>query len=279
MKRAFATRIFPLLLSLALAQPIASLGQLPPQPAPQPAVTAEAKKQDGQELEILRAELRAVRSFQEQLLSTVHWTLGTVAGVALLMVGFGWFANFRIYERDKDAISRELRTLVEQRLLELKAQIDDHVSSSRREVSELYAEQQKALSETFEQRLVKQGDSFKQNIDALSSELNANLSALIRQVAHIEMEILEMQRDDWRAKGVYMNALRCSAKLLRRATSVDAEFMVSRSMDAISVDLDKVKKGGGPALYAELKATIASALDGVTGPLAGVASEIKNQLA
>jgi hypothetical protein len=45
-----------------------------------------------------------------RLLNTVYWSLGTLATVTALLIGFGWFANFRVYERDKGAMRTELLT-------------------------------------------------------------------------------------------------------------------------------------------------------------------------
>ena len=45
-----------------------------------------------------------------RLLNTVYCSLGTLANVTALLIGFGWFANFRVYERDKGAMRTELLT-------------------------------------------------------------------------------------------------------------------------------------------------------------------------
>lgn len=68
---------------------------------------------------LLRAQLATMRELAQRLLDTVHWSLAGIVAAALVLVTAGWFANFRIYERDKAALQRELSESVEARRVEL----------------------------------------------------------------------------------------------------------------------------------------------------------------
>jgi len=78
--------------------------------------TSRLRAGNADEIAILHEQVAMMRTYQNSLLETVHWTLGLVGSIAVLLVGYSWFTNFRMYERDKLALSQELRALVEQSL-------------------------------------------------------------------------------------------------------------------------------------------------------------------
>ena len=65
---------------------------------------------------MLEAQLKVMREYDARLLHTVYWSLTTVATLTLVLVGFGWFVNFRVYERDKASLLHELNVLVRENL-------------------------------------------------------------------------------------------------------------------------------------------------------------------
>ncbi len=58
--------------------------------------------------ELLQGELKAIREYHDSLLDTVHWSLGIVFGLVLLIIGSSWYTNFRLYEADKTRILEEV---------------------------------------------------------------------------------------------------------------------------------------------------------------------------
>ena len=102
------------------------------------ASTAASQAAPGEQLsqvELLKAQLEVTRTYHSSLLDTVYWALGTVFVMVTLLVGFGWFANFRVYERDKDVLRRELEaeneknkkkleTFLDQRLVQVSADVE-----------------------------------------------------------------------------------------------------------------------------------------------------------
>ena len=61
-----------------------------------------------QQVKLLEAQLAVFKDHQSSLLATVYWALGGVFVLVGLLSGFTWLANFKIYERDRDAIRSEL---------------------------------------------------------------------------------------------------------------------------------------------------------------------------
>ena len=92
----------------------------------------------------LKATLQVVQSYQDKFLATVYWSLGTIATIVVLLVGFGWFANFRIYERDKSALKDELHMIMNEELLQLRKIVETHVTDSTKSIERQIDEATKA---------------------------------------------------------------------------------------------------------------------------------------
>src|ERR1035438_7549617 len=54
-----------------------------------------------EQVNLLQAEIKLVKGYQQDLLSTVYWALGILATIAAVLVGFGWLSNFWLYEKGR----------------------------------------------------------------------------------------------------------------------------------------------------------------------------------
>jgi hypothetical protein len=75
-----------------------------------------------QQVKLLETQLAEVRKYQDAILATVYWALGGIFVVVGLLLGFGWFANFKVYERDKDSLKAEVLSNVAKASSDLSAQ-------------------------------------------------------------------------------------------------------------------------------------------------------------
>lgn len=71
---------------------------------------AQTKAEPAQEtkLQALQTEIQVMKDFIQHILSTVYFALGTVLVVLFAMIGFGWYQNVRVFERDKEALRQSL---------------------------------------------------------------------------------------------------------------------------------------------------------------------------
>jgi hypothetical protein len=114
-----------LITSLSLV--CALVGQTPsPQRAAVPSLTtgqlSEPTKDSGAvsaEAAVLEAQLEEMRHANDAILSTVHWALGVAVGLVVLLVGFGAAVNFKVYERDLEALRTENRRQIDARVQEV----------------------------------------------------------------------------------------------------------------------------------------------------------------
>ena len=105
--------------------------------------TAEPIRSDADSTLIaLRAQLETMRSYDDRLISTVYYTLSALGAVALLLVGFGWWTNFRLYEREREALQQAL-----------KAQISDEVEKARKATEASLTQMRSEMAQTSSEHL------------------------------------------------------------------------------------------------------------------------------
>ncbi len=99
-----------------------------------------------QEVALLRAQLESTKAFQESVLSTVYWALGGTFVLAGLLLGFGWLANFKVYERDKTAMKAELEGGIVSRMSEINVDLSARIA----ELPAVIAEEVKGAASKYE---------------------------------------------------------------------------------------------------------------------------------
>jgi hypothetical protein len=89
----------------------------------------EAAKENSQ-IELLRAQLQTMKDYDQRLLSTVYWSLGGVAGLAILLCGYSWYNNNVLFQREKEITRKEIREM-------LRSDFNDEFATAKGEVSDL----------------------------------------------------------------------------------------------------------------------------------------------
>lgn len=212
------------------------------------------------QVKLLKAEIEVIKSYQESLLLTVYWALGTLATIAAVLVGFGWFANFRIYERDKAALVQELRSVIDAELQKSKQAVESHIAESAKAIPDLVTRELQTSLTSFRKDL-------EETLNGLTKKVDAHARALGRGLQELDFELRELEHKSWLKQQVMTNALRTARKMLQIALSLGNGFLAARVLDLIRSDLTAMlapdRKGMMPD--AEDVSTLITALDQV-GP-------------
>ena len=180
----------------------------------------EATRQD--EIKLLKAELQIVEGYQDKILSTVYWSLGTLAAIAVLLVGFGWFANFRVYERDKKALSQELHTSIVGELQRVEKTVTDGIETAKSTLPELVKRE------------------VQQRVQTIQTKIDSALASMASDISTLKLDVAEAEHDRWVRQGVLSNALRVSTQMLQVSKGMDPDWFVSRALDQIQSDLKAI---------------------------------------
>jgi hypothetical protein len=140
---------------------------------PQP-VHQATKLQESTEVVLLRTQLEDAKEFHDAILSTVYWALGGTFVLAGLLLGFGWLANFKVYERDKGAMKTELEAALIIKLNEIESSIREKLA----EIPDLVA------------------TATKESVARSERTIKSDLATLSRKVFSIDMRNLKNKMEN-----------------------------------------------------------------------------------
>jgi len=160
----------------------------------------------------LRAQLELTRAFQADLLSTVYWSLGVLVLIVAVLVGFGWFANFRVYQRDLDALRRELEATVTKSIVEMRAALQASL-----------AEQLTASKQELQQ------------------VLSAKIDGIALDLLRLQVEFFQFEFDTRVGNKNYTMAVTSALRLLGSAIDLKWDFFINLALTGI---VDSINNGG-----------------------------------
>lgn len=187
-----------------------------------PTATASSQLDDNSpndEILILKAQLEEMRFYEQKLLETVYWSLGTVA----TLIFFCRFTNFRTYEKDKQSLERELSLKIER---------------SKSELMALYSKQEIDFSASLEKKISDLSTSLEKDV---SDQLQDKLGSINSQLSGLNIEKSLLYADIWGLKEIYSNALTYYVSVLSEAIKENKTSHYSSTLNRILETVDKIK--------------------------------------
>ena len=178
---------------------------------------------DSTEVLILKAQLQTMQTSDQRLLTSVYWSLGIVGGVALLLVGYSWFTNMRIYERDKSALTQELEGKLESKFNILKSALESKQSELNKEI---LAQATTPLAK-LEKQLTERTESLKQNLASHQEQVQNSLQAINRWADYNKEQA---DANYWEIRKVPDNERSRYQAMLSIAIDLNAEHQISRCL-------------------------------------------------
>lgn len=161
---------------------------------PSPTVTPTPVSQiqaDAEKVAVLQGQLELMRQYDQRLLSTVYWSLGGLGGVVLLVVGLGWYTNFRIYKRDVEDIKRDIKN-----------ELESTAVSFKREM-----------------------------MDAAKNAGDAAVRSALRDVKELQYQMLKVDAERWENSGIHANALYACARRLPLAKDLLTDIYIPQTLE------------------------------------------------
>jgi len=145
-----------------------------PQSVPNAQSTSETPP-ESKEVALLRSQLADAKDFHASILDTVYWALGGTFVLAGLLLGFGWLANFKVYQRDKSALKSELEAGLVTKLGEMDSSIESRLADLPNLVATATKEAVARSENTIKSSLSKLSDKmFRIELGHLKDNMEAN---------------------------------------------------------------------------------------------------------
>ncbi|MGF1845349.1 hypothetical protein L4C39_19585 [Vibrio clamense] len=193
---------------------------------------------------------------QSSLLSTIHWSLSFLGGITVLLIGYGWWSNSKVHEKDKQELKQEITNLLGEWEVRIKLDNADVISEQSKTIDNRLIrvdEQVKEAEKSFDEKLEKLFGESKNSNEKLSERVDtlAQLtSKLSVNQTKLESDVFDIEERVWDLKGVYANILLTQAQGLDAARELGSEYgyRIKLILKRTLKTLEKITKEGNPTL-------------------------------
>lgn len=203
------------------------------------------------QMRLLDAQLRMAIEYNDRILQTVYWALGSMASFLLILVGFNWYTNYRIYDRDKQALMQELSSSLQAHLSEHRIAVQTEINAKFKEIS----------------------DSTQGRIDARIAILDETLAGFKSELFDLRFAALKSEFHYWELKGVRGNMLAMAIQMLSLSLDAKTDPEIGQSLAKIT----DLLKQDTPVMVSETY-KISSMLDSLPTQYATEVNVIRAQL-
>ena len=172
-----------------------------PTPVAQAGLGSES--QGDNEAALLRAQLEVMRQYDERLLQTVYWALATAFALVLFAAGAGWYVNFRLYERDREALRSQLHSEVETQTASIGRDLKQDTEQTRSSLNETVKKMTVDLQEQADQRSKQIEKAALQAGKEAADRLQAQFKNMQREMTYMRYTASKSAAHRWRQQGVY----------------------------------------------------------------------------
>jgi hypothetical protein len=150
------------------------------------AQAAPATQPTNFEAELLREETKVIQLYDDKLLRTVHWALGSVFSIAALLVGYGWWTNFRMADKDRQRLKEETLNDANANMVKLRSEIEAALAKAITDVNQNALQLKNELSNmstsmnaAAEQRTIEFADKITKQLQSYRSEVDESLRTIM----------------------------------------------------------------------------------------------------
>lgn len=190
--------------------------------------------------EELKIENRITKDFYDSLLNTIYWSLGTVFGVSALLLGFGWWSNFKLHEKDKRSIIDELSLMISERGSEQSNVLNNEIKSIRDEIGVALTSINERIdsTKTLNEEQSKNINEIDVKLATINNLISENKKAIRINSLSQEAGLRFVEERLWQLKGVGANVLITQLQALTANNELNKEIGINtKNIDSI---LDRI---------------------------------------
>ncbi|MGZ9666246.1 hypothetical protein ACXX9E_09125 [Pseudomonas sp. GNP014] len=232
----------------------------------------------------LKEQNKLLREYQGSMLSTVYWSLGVIATIVALLMGYSIFTNFKFYDQDKQRLKTEIQSFIDKSQAELITRVQQERLESERVVE---LKNENTLS-TF----LSQNSELQARLDTARTELSNEIKSLTNQVIKLpveleniknyalrsEVEIRTIEGMVWELRGVHSNTLLAQIEGIKAACASSSSVKLKYALERMSDTLDTHFITPGKTLTENVFTWGTEALDMATVFYPSEVTEVRNKL-
>ncbi len=177
--------------------------------------------QPSSETVALRAQLELMRQYDDRLLDTVYWSLGMIGAIALVLGGFSWYANFRMYERDRNSLRQELQFSIKQGLEAARGELEVVAKKPGEDISRLHESLRNDMSRKVDEVRI----TSSQAVEAARKRIEFKLNEVRFDLVRFQIE--------YHSEGSPRVLLRLYKEMLETALEMDWENFAGDALQGI----------------------------------------------
>lgn len=221
-----------------------------------------------------------LKEYQSSLLSTVYWSLSFLGGITVLLIGYGWWSNAKIHEKDKEEIRQEVSNLLEKWEVDIKLTNTEFNKEQLKTVDTKIGsvfDQLKEIEKSTKEQLDRYSQDSK-NINKLIADkvdsLEVASESLRIKHARLVCEVNVIEERVWDTRGVTANVLLTQAEGIVHALELGSDARVSLILNRLKDTLEKLLNSPEPELRPYFINTIRNAVTKLEGKFAVEVSEV-----
>lgn len=221
-----------------------------------------------------------LKEYQSSLLSTVYWSLSFLGGITVLLIGYGWWSNAKIHEKDKEEIRQEVSNLLEKWEVDIKLTNTEFNKEQLKTVDTKIGsvfDQLKEIEKSTKEQLDRYSQDSK-NINKLITDkvdsLEVASESLRIKHARLVCEVNVIEERVWDTRGVTANVLLTQAEGIVHALELGSDARVSLILNRLKDTLEKLLNSPEPELRPYFINTIRNAVTKLEGKFAVEVSEV-----
>lgn len=135
---------------------------------------------------VLKAQNELMKSFDDRIISTVFWALGTIVTITIGLIAFGWWSNIRVNEKEFRVLANELRNQTNAELEKIRTELTSN---------------QAALTKAITNEVVTE------KVTPSIRKMDSVIGNISRDLNRVQYTLETQEAEMWTIKGVHSNAI------------------------------------------------------------------------
>jgi hypothetical protein len=213
------------------------------------ASVASATEQSGpsagdyeRQIEILKSQVEISRGFQSDVLVTLWGAFAVLVVVAGLLVGYNWYTNNQMYQRDKASLLQELTSQTQTRNKEVEQSLRSDAQTERARIDAVLETIRTDIFRRIEESAAAQREATDTAISVLGKKLEKSIESEINKVTrmtkYVGLRLTHTQMLNAKTANHWGAVATGALHLIEQAEDVKSDFFAKAGLEALEAAID-----------------------------------------